>query len=68
MRVLQEKGVSYEFEDVQLDYRIGIIVGLLMPVVEFFWKIPPLDWMPKLEKRFAAYEDLNCQELLKQFE
>lgn len=62
--VLQEKSVSYDRADVQLDYRIGIVAGLLMPVMEFSWKIPPLDWMPKLEKAFAAYDDLNCRELL----
>ncbi len=57
-------GVAYDRQDVQLDYRIGVIVGLLMPVMEFSWKIPPLDWMPKLEKGFAAYEELKCSELL----
>lgn len=64
-RGLQECNVSYDREDVQLDYRIGVIFGLLMPVMEFTWKIPPLDWMPKLEKAFSAFEDLNCQDLLK---
>ncbi len=65
--VLKEKGVSYDWQDVELDYRIGLIFGLLMPVMEFSWKIPPLDWMPKLEKAFAAYDDLNCQDLLEAF-
>ncbi len=64
-RVLRESGVSCSRADVTLDYRIGIIVGLLMPIMEFSWKIPPLDWIPKLEKGFSAYEDHNCQELLK---
>ena len=63
-RELGERGIAYELADVHLDYRIGVIVGLLMPVMEFSWDIPPSDWMPKLEKAFAAYEDLDCQEVL----
>lgn len=62
--VLQERGVAYELADIRLDYRIGVIIGLLMPIMEFSWKNPPMSWMPKLEKGFAAYDDLNCQELL----
>jgi hypothetical protein len=65
--VLNENGVHYDREDVQLDYRIGMIIGLLMPVMEFSWNIPPLDWMPKLEKAFAAFDELNCQELLEAY-
>ncbi|MBL4681654.1 MAG: DUF1679 domain-containing protein [Pseudomonadales bacterium] len=61
---LNENGVSYSRMDVQLDYQIGIIIGLLMPVMEFSWGIPPLDWLPKLEKAFGAYFDLNCNQLL----
>ena len=61
---LHERGIAYELADVRLDYRVGVIVGLMMPVMEFSWEIPPSDWMPKLEKAFAAFEDLNCQELL----
>jgi hypothetical protein len=62
--VLNENGVNYDREDVQLDYRIGIISSLLMPIMEFSWNIPPLDWIPKLEKGFSGYYDLDCQELL----
>ncbi len=64
-QALEESDVSYSRADVYLDYRIGIVVGLLMPIMEFRWKIPPLDWMPKLEKAFSAYDDHDCQELLK---
>jgi hypothetical protein len=63
-QVLNEEGVAYDRQDVQIDYRIGLIVGLLMPVMEFSWNIPPLDWMPKLEKAFTAFEELNCSELI----
>ena len=61
---LRARGIAYELADVRLDYRIGVIVGLLMPVMEFSWEIPPSDWLPKLEKAFAAFEDLDCRELL----
>lgn len=67
-RVLNEEGVAYDRKDVWIDYRIGIIVGLLMPVMEFSWNIPPFDWMPKLEKAFMAFEELNCTELIRTFE
>ena len=52
--VLNENGIHYDREGVQLDYRIGMIIGLLMPVMEFSWDIPPLDWMPKLEKALST--------------
>ena len=63
--VLAEHGVDYSREDVQLDYRIGIIVGLLMPIMEFTWNVVTYDWVPKLEKAFAAFDDLDCGELLR---
>ncbi len=63
-RVLNKFGVSYSREDVETDYRIGILIGLLMPIMEFSWKIPPDDWLPKLEKAFASFDDLKCQELM----
>jgi hypothetical protein len=61
---LREHGVAYDRQNVQLDYRIGVVAGLLMPVMEFSWNIPPHDWMPKLEKAFATYYDLSCRELV----
>ncbi len=63
-QALADRGITQDRQDVQLDYRIGLVVGLLMPVMEFSWQIPPADWMPKLEKAFAAYDDLNCRALL----
>ena len=27
-------------------------------------KLSPYDWIPKLEKAFAAFDDLDCAELL----
>ena len=62
--VLNEEGIDCDYQDVHLDYRIGVIVGLLMPVMEFSWKNPTISWMPKLEKALAAFEELNCGELI----
>lgn len=62
---LTAHGVAYDRDDVQFDYRIGIIIGLLMPILEFSWKIVAYDWLPKLEKAFAAFDDWHCGELLR---
>lgn len=62
--VLNELGVDCTVADVHHDYRIGILFGVLMPVMEFSWGIPPLDWIPKLEKALCAYADLECEALL----
>jgi len=63
--VLSEQGVHYGRDQVQFDYRVGVLIGLLMPIMEFTWKIVTYDWIPKLEKAFAAFDDLDCQELLR---
>ena len=63
-QALGERGVNHSSDDVWLDYRIGVVVGLLMPIMEFSWEIPPSDWMPKMEKAFGAFNDLDCRELL----
>ena len=61
---LNRDHVDYSWDDLQLDYRLGVINGLLMPLQEFAWKVPPDDWLPKLEKAFAAFDDLDCLSLL----
>lgn len=61
---LLDQGVNYSREDLDLDYRVGVLNGLMMPIMEFGWKIPPDDWLPKLEKVFGAFDDLDCLSLL----
>ncbi len=61
---LVESGVASQRDAVDLDYRIGVVFQLLMPVMEFSWNNPPMSWLPKVEKGFAAFDDLNCSELL----
>lgn len=63
-QVLNEQGVAYDRDDVQLDYRIGIIIGLLEPIMEFSWQNPHYIWTAKLEKVLSAFEDHHCGELL----
>ena len=62
--VMNEERVVRSAEDVRQDYRSGVLVGLLMPIQEFAWGIAPHDWLPKLEKAWAAFADLECEELL----
>lgn len=62
---LEELGVEYARDDLQLDYRLGVITALLMPLQEFAWKIPPHDWLPKLEKALSAFDEHDCLSLLK---
>lgn len=61
---LQHHGVIESQQDLLHDYRIGVMNGLLMPVLEFVWNIPCFDWLPKLEKAWGAFDDLDCQNLL----
>lgn len=64
-QVLARYGVERQLEEVQLDYHYGLLYGLLMPVMEFSWGVPPDDWIPKMEKAFSAVEALNCSQLLR---
>lgn len=64
LRVLNSAGVNYDRAELQIDYRVGVIIGFLMPIMEFSWNVPPDDWIPKLEKAFATFFDLDCGELL----
>ena len=61
---LAAAGVHRTEAAIHHDYRLGIVVGLLMPVMEHSWKIPPLDWMPKLEKALSAFDEWGCEGLL----
>ena len=63
-RSLEANGVVHGHAEVRLDYRLGLLVGFLMPLMEFSWQIAPSDWVPKMEKLFAAYDDNDCGELL----
>ena len=61
---LHKLGIDYSQHDLQLDYRIGVVTALLMPLQEFVWQIPPFDWLPKLEKAMSAFDEHNCIDLL----
>ncbi len=63
-RSLNEHGVSISQEHMLEDYRAGLVFSLMTPILEFSWRNPPISWLPKLEKAFAAIADLECEELM----
>lgn len=46
------------------DYRLSAINNLLIPVWQWFVKIPASIWWHHLERGFLAFDDLKCAELL----
>jgi len=61
---LQKKDIDYTWEDLQTDYRICIISNLLTPVWQHSAGVASSTWRGNLERGFAAFEDLDCLELL----
>jgi hypothetical protein len=62
-RLLKYGVVGYDWAQCWLDYRVGIIANLLMPVFWYSWS-PPQFWWHTLEKALLAFQDLRCEELL----
>ncbi len=62
---LLKRQIHYTWEDLLYDYRVFVITNLLYPVEWHFFSYPPRVWWDRLEKGFAAFEDLDCLELLK---
>ncbi len=60
---LKRYGIDYGWENLQIDYRVYAIVNLFNPVHMQAAGMPPI-WLTRLERAFAAFEDLNCMELL----
>ena len=60
---LQRQNIIYDREEFQIDYRVHVIFNLLYPSL---WrsKFPPDFWWTALESGFAAFDDLDCIELL----
>lgn len=64
--VLQMHGVqNYTWEELLVDYRIGVIEWLFQPVQDRADGTGKEYWWPKLQCLAAAFQDLNCAELLK---
>ena len=62
---MQKHGINYTWNDFWTEYRISVIWGLIIPIIQHtMLDIPPEDWGPNLENGFSAFEDLNCLEFL----
>jgi hypothetical protein len=62
---LAARGVDdYSWEDLWLDYRLGCVRNLTIPIL--FWSrgMPPEAWWHRLECALVAYDDLRCDEVL----
>jgi len=67
-KILEESGnINYSWKDCYNDYRTSIVL-LIYGIVVRQWSIKsmPADiWWPHLERVLSAFEDLNCNELVK---
>lgn len=61
---IQKQQIDYIWKGLQTDYRICVISNLLIPVGQYFAKVSSSIWRPNIERGFAAFEDLDCLELL----
>ena len=55
----------YTWDDLLLDYRLGVIEWLFVPVQDRADGAGKDYWWPKLQCVAAAFHDLNCADLLK---
>jgi len=60
---LQKQEIEYGWDELQTDYRIGAI-GLIFHSIQMHFSGAPPVWPPRLERALAAFDDLNCIELL----
>lgn len=64
-RRLVDHGVAgYAFDDLLLDYRLGLVYWVLMPVQDAHDGSARSYWEPKLSCLLDAFEDWECEELL----
>ena len=64
LEVLSTHGIHYDWEDIMTEYRISVIMNLLLPVQWQYHGYAPGIWWNYLERAFAAFEDLDCRALL----
>jgi hypothetical protein len=55
---------NYTFDDLWLDYRLCVIRNLTIPIIFSSRGMKPEAWWHRLECALAAYNDLECDELL----
>jgi len=64
LKELHKRYIDYNWEDLQIDYRISVIFNLAIPVIQHLEGAPAIIWWDHIERAFAAFEDLDCMELL----
>ncbi|MBA7513734.1 hypothetical protein ES705_05752 [subsurface metagenome] len=67
-KLLEESGITnYSWKDCYNDYRSAIVVLIhTCPILQWSSKkIPAFVWWSHLERLLSAFEDLNCNELVK---
>jgi len=64
LKELHRRYIDYNWEDLQIDYRISVIFNLAIPVIQHLEGAPAIIWWDHIERAFAAFEDLDCMELL----
>ncbi len=66
--IVEESGITdYSWKDGYNDYRSSIVVLIYFCVI-WQWStniVPPIVWWSHLERVLSAFEDLNCNELVK---
>jgi hypothetical protein len=56
--------VDYTFDDLWLDYRRCVVRNLTIPVIWWSRGMKPEGWWHRFECALAAYQDLDCEDLL----
>lgn len=55
---------NYSFDDLWLDYRRCAVRNLTIPIIYWRRGMKPGNWWHRIECALAAYQDLDCDELL----
>jgi hypothetical protein len=65
LQMLQDRGVrGYEWDDLMIDYQLGLIFWVLMPVQDAADGSDTDYWWPKMQCLTTAFREWRCQELL----
>lgn len=65
LKKLHNQGINYPWEDFQVDYRIFILACLHHPMRMHLYDMPSQMWLPRMERAFDAFEDLDCMGFLR---
>lgn len=57
---------DYSWDTLWNDYRLSVIKHLCTPVIQWSEGLKRVSWWNNLERRLAAYEDLDCAEIMAQ--